>query len=356
MTEKSEIRRILVTGGAGFIGSNYIKFALNKHPELEVINLDALTYAGNLENLKEIETDHRYRFVKGSITDRDLVADLICDVDAIVNIAAESHVDRSILDASPFIQTNVHGTQVLLDAAVACNKKRFHQVSTDEVFGSLRPDDRPFSEETAYAPRNPYSASKAAADHLVMAYYNTHGLPVTISHCSNNYGPYQFPEKLIPLFISRLRTGERVPVYGDGQQIRDWLYVEDHCAAIDLCLHNGAPGERYVFGDDNEMTNLELTKTLIRLLGASEGQIEYVKDRPGHDRRYATDSAKARRELGWATHHTFDEGLEATIKWYIEHEDWVRRCQSGAYREYYIENYANKSHKAVSAKCRKDKI
>lgn len=341
--------KLLITGGAGFIGSNYVRYVLAHHQDVEVINLDALTYAGNLENLRDVEGDARYTFVKGSITDRELVDELTGQVDAIVNIAAESHVDRSILDASPFVQTNIHGTQVLLDAAVAHGKKRFHQVSTDEVFGSLGPADPPFTEATPYAPRNPYSACKAGADHLALAYHTTHGLPVTISNCSNNYGPYQFPEKLIPLFISRLRAGEKVPVYGDGQQIRDWLHVEDHCAGIDLVLHKGKAGEHYVFGDDNEKTNLELTKTLIKLVGASEEQIEFVKDRPGHDRRYATDSVKAKRELGWSTRYTFDTGMQQTIEWYLAHQDWVERCQSGAYRDYYEANYAAKGHALATA-------
>ncbi|MBI4032693.1 dTDP-glucose 4,6-dehydratase [Candidatus Berkelbacteria bacterium] len=344
MKRKGKFRRLLITGGSGFIGSNYVRYVLAEHPDINVVNLDALTYAGNPENLRDIENDPRYTFVRGSITDRELVDSLVADVDAIVNIAAESHVDRSIFDADPFVETNIRGTQILLDAAVAHGKKRFHQVSTDEVFGSLGPNDPPFTETTPYAPRNPYSASKAGADHLVLAYHNTHGLPVTISHCSNNYGPYQFPEKLIPLFIDNLRAGKTAPVHGNGAQIRDLIHVRDHCAGIDACLHRGQAGERYVFGDDNEMTVLELAKLLITLLGASESQIEFVKDRPGNDRRYATDSSKAKRELGWQTQFSFEEGLRMTIDWYLAHQDWVERCQSGAYRADCEADYLAKRH------------
>ncbi len=331
--------KILVTGGAGFIGSNFIKYYLDAHPEDEVVNLDVLTYAGNLENLKDVEENPQYTFVKGSITDRDLVFDLVKDVDAIVHIAAESHVDRSIMDSGPFVETNVIGTQVLLDAALAHGKKRFHHVSTDEVFGSLGPDDKPFDETTPYAPRNPYSASKAASDHLVRSYFHTHGLPITISNCSNNYGPYQFPEKMIPLFIAKLRAGEKVPVYGDGQQIRDWIHVGDHVRGIDACLQKGELGETYLFGDDNEVRNLDLTKKLIELVGASEDMIEFVKDRPGHDRRYATDSRKAHEQLGWKPEFTFETGLRNTIDWYLANEGWVDRCRSGAYKDYYKKQY-----------------
>ena len=284
------------------------------------------------------------RVILGTLlfTVRDLVFDLVKDVDAIVHFAAESHVDRSILDADAFVKTNVLGTLVLLDAALAHGKKRFHHVSTDEVFGSLGPNDPPFDENTPYAPRNPYSASKAASDHLVRSYFHTHGLPITISNCSNNYGPYHFPEKMIPLFISNLKEGKTVPVYGDGLQIRDWIYVEDHCAGVDAVLQKGKIGETYTLGDDNEVKNLDLTKTMIGLLGLSEDRIEFVKDRPGHDRRYATNSSKAREELGWEAKTTLEEGLRKTIQWYEDHKDWAARCKSGAYKEYYEKNYGSK--------------
>ncbi len=334
--------KLLVTGGAGFIGSNFIRYYLGAHPEDEIVNLDALTYAGNLENLSDIEDDSRYTFVHGSITDRDLVFKLVSEVDAIVHFAAESHVDRSIMDASEFVNTNVLGTLVLLDAALANGLKRFHHVSTDEVFGALGPNDPEFDENTPYAPRNPYSATKAASDHLVRSYFHTHDLPITISNCSNNYGPYHFPEKMIPLFISNLKAGETVPVYGDGQQIRDWIYVEDHARAVDACLHKGKIGETYLFGGEEEITNMDLTKRIIELVGASEDQIEFVKDRPGHDRRYAINWSKAKRELGWSPSVSLEEGLDRTIKWFDENQEWVDRCKSGDYQEYYKKNYDSK--------------
>ncbi|MFH1404757.1 MAG: dTDP-glucose 4,6-dehydratase [Patescibacteria group bacterium] len=334
--------KILVTGGAGFIGSNYVRYVLANHPEDEVVNLDALTYAGNLENLKDIEDDPRHTFVKGDICDRDLVFDLVSKVDAIVHFAAESHVDRSILDASPFVKANVMGTQTLLDAALANGKKRFHHISTDEVFGALGPDNPAFDEHTPYAPRNPYSATKAAADHLVRSYYHTHELPITISNCSNNYGPYHFPEKVIPLFISNLDEGKKVPVYGEGKQMRDWIYVEDHCSAADVCLRKGRPGETYLFGGDGEITNLDLTKKIIKLMGKSEDMIEFVKDRPGHDMRYAIDYSKAKKEFGWKPQVDLEEGLRRTIEWFRSHKDWASRCRSGEYQNYYKKNYDHK--------------
>ena len=339
--------KLLVTGGAGFIGSNFIRYYLGAHPNDEIVNLDALTYAGNLENLKDIEGNARYTFVQGSITDRDLVFDLVSKTDMVVHFAAESHVDRSIMDASAFVETNAHGTQVLLDAAVANGNVRFHHVSTDEVFGSLGPEDPAFNENTPYAPRNPYSASKAASDHLVRAYYHTHGLPVTISNCSNNYGPHHFPEKMIPLFISNIKEGKKVPVYGDGQQIRDWIYVEDHCRGVDAVIQKGKIGETYLLGGMEETVNLDLTRKLLGLLGAGDEMIEFVKDRPGHDRRYAMNWSKAKAELGWEPRVALEEGLKNTIAWYGENEEWVARCRSGEYRDYYKQQYVIRETETV---------
>lgn len=330
--------KMLVTGGAGFIGTNFVHYVLENYDDDEVVNLDALTYAGNLENLKRFEDDPRHTFVKGDICDRDLVNDLMKDVDAVVHFAAESHVDRSIKGGAEFVRTNVVGTHTLLEAAKE-HDVRFHHVSTDEVFGDLEPDDPPFNEETPYHPRNPYSASKAASDHFVRSYYHTHGLPVTISNCSNNYGPWQFPEKLIPLFISNLKEGEQVPVYGDGKQVRDWIHVEDHVRGVDKVLREGEIGETYCFGGDAEMENIEITRMLIDLLDRDESAIKFVKDRPGHDRRYAIDFSKAERELDWKPEHTFEDGLKKTVDWYLENEAWVKRCKSGDYQDYYEKHY-----------------
>lgn len=333
--------KMLVTGGAGFIGSNFIHYWLREHATDEVVNFDALTYAGNLENLRPVEQSTGYRFVKGDITDAATVQRVMAGVDVVVHFAAESHVDRSILGPAVFVQTNVIGTQVLLDAAVASKVKRFHHVSTDEVYGQLALDTRDaFREDTPYQPRSPYSASKAAADHLVRAYAATYGLPVTISNCSNNYGPYQFPEKLIPLAITNLLEGKSVPIYGDGKYVRDWLYVEDHCRAIDLILSKGKPGETYCIGGLNDdINNLALIKKIIALLGADESKIEFVKDRPGHDRRYAIDWSKAKRELGYRPLHSLDEWLAKTVAWYQEHRDWWQRVKNGAYQSYYKHQY-----------------
>jgi len=333
--------RLLVTGGAGFIGSNFVHHVLREHPEDEVIVLDALTYAGNLENLAEWEGNGRFRFVKGDIADPETVDPLVAECDAVVHFAAESHVDRSIMDPASFVRTNVLGTQVLLDAARRHGGKRFHHVSTDEVFGSLAPDDAPFSETTPYDPRSPYSASKAGSDHLVRAYFHTYDLPVTITNCSNNYGPYHFPEKLIPLAITNLLEGKNIPVYGDGKQVRDWLHVEDHCRAIDLVLRKGRIGETYCVGGNGERENIWITRTLLDILGFGEDRIEFVKDRPGHDRRYAIDFSKIRGELGWEPSVTPEEGLRQTVAWFRGHEEWWQFVKSGAYREYYGKQYGN---------------
>ena len=330
--------KLLITGGAGFIGSNYVHLVLNTHPEDEVIVLDALTYAGNLENLKMLESNPRFSFVKGDICDRELVDSLVKQVDAVVHFAAESHVDRSIQDAVPFVRTNVIGTQTLLDACRRHGNVRFHHVSTDEVFGSLGKTGM-FSETTPYDPRSPYSASKAASDHLVRAAWHTHGLPITISNCSNNYGPYCFPEKFIPLTITNLLEGKQVPVYGDGTNIRDWIYVEDHCRGIDLALRRGRHGETYCLGARAERTNVEVVQMVLIEMGFSKDRIEFVKDRPGHDQRYAIDSAKAERELGWAPETPFLHGLRKTIAWYTANTDWWQRIKNGAYREYYQKQY-----------------
>ena len=332
--------KLLVTGGAGFIGSNFVHYILKKYPNHEIVNLDLLTYAGNLENLKDIEENQNYKFVKGDIADKKLVNDLVKDVDVVVNFAAESHVDRSILDSTAFIHTNILGTHNLLEAVKASGLKRFHHVSTDEVYGHLGPKDPPFNEKTPYAPRSPYSASKAAADHLVNAYFNTYNLPTTISNCSNNYGPFQFPEKLHGLFITNLIEGKKVPVYGDGMQVRDWLYIEDHCEAIGDIIHKGKIGETYCVGGDCEKPNIEITKKILELLGKGEEMIEYVKDRPGHDRRYAIDFSKIKQELGWEPRTSFNEGMKKTVEWYKANEDWWKKIKSGEYLEYYEKQYA----------------
>ena len=302
--------KLLITGGAGFIGSNFIHYLLKKYPDYQIVNLDLLTYAGNKENLKDLEKQKNYKFVKGDIADKKLVKKIIKEVDAVVHFAAESHVDRSILDSAAFIHTNVVGTHNLLEAAKNNGNIRFHHVSTDEVFGTLGPNVPAFNESTPYDPRSPYSASKAAADHLVRAYFHTYNLPVTISNCSNNYGPYQFPEKLHGLFITNLLENKKVPIYGDGGQIRDWLYVGDHCRALDLILHQGKFGETYCVGGGVQPTNLEVAKNILKLLGLGEDKIEFVKDRLGHDRRYAIDYSKIKKELGWSPEVNFEEGEE----------------------------------------------
>lgn len=334
--------KLLVTGGAGFIGSNFIHYWLNTYPNDSIINLDKLTYAGNLENLASIENNPNYTFVKGDITNPETVNPLVYEADIVVHFAAESHVDRSIMEPSVFVTTNVVGTQVLLQACVEY-QKRFHHVSTDEVFGSLSLDKtEKFTERTPYNPRSPYSATKAASDHLVRAYHETYDLPVTISNCTNNYGPWHFPEKMIPLFIMRLLAGKTVPVYGQGINVRDWLYVEDHCSAIDRIITDGTIGETYCIGGGEERANIDVVKTLLRLLDRDESSIEYVKDRPGHDLRYAMDYTKIHDELGWKPSVTFEEGIARTIEWFKTHREWADNCTSGAYQEYYATQYETK--------------
>lgn len=318
---RSDTLKILVTGGCGFIGTNFIYHMLEKYEDYRIVNLDALTYAGNKVNLKPLEDNPNYEFVHGDICDVELVDTLVQNVDAIVHFAAESHVDRSIENSSVFIKTNVVGTQVLLEAARRNGSKRFHHISTDEVFGSLGAEGY-FDEETPYAPRSPYAASKAAADHLVRAYCVTHNLPVTITNCSNNYGPFQYPEKLIPLFVTNLMEDKQVPVYGEGLNVRDWLHVNDHCEAVDLVLHNGTIGETYCIGGDCEKTNIEITEMLIKSFDKTRDYIRFVKDRKGHDWRYAIDCSKIKSELGWKPVYSFDQGMHSTIQWYQDHQSW----------------------------------
>lgn len=335
--------KILVTGGAGFIGSNFIHYILSKYHTYMVVNLDKLTYAGNLDNLKDIEGNPRHAFTRGDIADGELVTKVLGrSVDAIVNFAAESHVDRSIEDASIFLTTNVLGTQVLLEAGRKRGIKRFIQISTDEVYGSLGPEGS-FVEESPLKPNSPYAASKAAADLLVRAYHKTFGFPGIITRCSNNYGPYQFPEKIIPLFITNALTHELLPLYGDGLNVRDWIHVEDHCQAIDLILHQGELGEIYNIGGGAEKTNLELTRIILSKLNRPETLIKYVKDRPGHDRRYAIDASKLKKELGWSPCYTFEQGIEKTIHWYVENRWWWEKIKNGEYRDYYQRMYGNRS-------------
>ncbi|MEK3750187.1 dTDP-glucose 4,6-dehydratase [Paenibacillus sp. FSL E2-8871] len=326
--------KLLITGGAGFIGSNFVLYMLQQHPDYQIVNVDALTYAGNLENLKSIENHPNHKFVKADITDVQAMGALLSQgVDVVVNFAAESHVDRSILEPEVFVKTNVLGTQVLLDAAKKYSVTKFVQVSTDEVYGSLGATGL-FTEETPLTPNSPYSASKAGGDLLVRAYHETFGLPVNITRCSNNYGPYQFPEKLIPLMISRALADQALPVYGDGMNIRDWLYVEDHCSAIDLVIHKGVNGEVYNIGGNNERTNVHIVNTVLQELGKPDSLITYVQDRPGHDRRYGIDPTKIMNELGWKPKHTFETGIKETIQWYLNNREWWTRIQSGEYRKY----------------------
>lgn len=348
------MKNVLVTGGAGFIGSNFVHYMLQNYQDVHVVNLDALTYAGNLENLESIQENGRYTFVKGDIRDRELIERLFEEYqfDTVVNFAAESHVDRSITQPEIFLTTNIIGTQTLLDVAKAHWKTepdnkysreyipgvKYLQVSTDEVYGALGKTGM-FTETTPLSPNSPYSASKASADMIVRAYHETYGMPVNITRCSNNYGPYQFPEKLIPLMINNCKQDKALPVYGDGMQIRDWLYVEDHCSAICTVLEKGAVGEVYNIGGNNEKANIEIVKLLIGALGKSEDLITYVQDRPGHDRRYAIDNHKITTELGWSPAYTFEVGIQKTIEWYLEHSEWMERITSGAYAGYYEKMY-----------------
>jgi len=334
--------KILVTGGAGFIGSNFVRILLASYPDDEIVNLDLLTYAGNLENLADVQEKRNYRFVRGDISDASLLERLFAEgFDAVLNFAAESHVDRSIEDPGHFLRTNVFGTQALLEAALRHRVKRFVQISTDEVYGSLGEVGR-FSEKTPLAPNSPYSASKAAADLLARAYWKTYGLDVVITRCSNNYGPYQFPEKLIPLFITNALADEALPVYGDGLYVRDWIYVEDHCIALDHVLRGGKSGGIYNIGADEERTNLDITRLILEALGKESSLISHVKDRPGHDRRYAMDSTRIQTELGWKPRTSFEEGMKRTIQWYVENPNWWRKIKSGEYKEYYARMYGNR--------------
>ncbi len=319
--------KLLVTGGAGFIGSNFIRDYLKNNPESEIINLDLLTYAGNLDNLEDVKDNPNYQFVKGSINDKDLVFSLVKSVDAIVHFAAESHVDRSIEDSSLFVETNVLGTHVLLEAARLNGNKRFHHISTDEVFGSLKFNDPKFNEKSNYDPRSPYSASKAGADHLVRSYWHTYKLPITISNCSNNYGPYQYPEKLIPLFITNLIDNKKVPVYGEGKNIRDWIHVKDHNRGVEKILESGKIGSTYCLGGGNELSNLEITQEILKIMGKGEEMIEFVEDRLGHDFRYAIDYSLIKKELDWQAEISFKEGLKDTIDWYVNNPNWWRKLK-----------------------------
>ena len=332
---------VLITGGAGFIGSNFVKYMLDKYSDYDIINLDALTYCGNLENLKDIENMDNYTFVKGDIRDKKLVYDLVSKSDYVINFAAESHEDRSITDPEIFIKSNVLGTQVLLNVSKEFGVEKYIQISTDEVYGTLG-ETGYFSETTPLQPNSPYSASKAGGDLITRAYFETFDLPINITRCSNNYGPYQFPEKLIPLMISNALEDKNLPIYGDGKNIRDWLHVYDHCQAIDLVLHEGKLGEVYNIGGHNERQNIQIVKLILEALGKDESLIEFVADRLGHDRRYAIDADKIRNELGWEPKYTFETGIKETIQWYLDNQEWMDQVKSGEYQQYYEKMYGNK--------------
>ncbi len=332
--------KYLVTGGAGFIGSNYIRFLLRKYPEAVVVNLDKLTYAGNLENLKDVENDHRYRFVKGDICDEALVNDLVVEADIVVNFAAESHVDRSIGAPDDFIKTDIFGAFALLEAARKNHIDRFIQISTDEVYGSI--DQGSFTEDHPLMPSSPYSASKTGADRIAFSYFVTYGVPVQITRCSNNFGPYHYPEKLIPLFVTNALEDKALPIYGDGKNVRDWIYVEDHCEGIDFVLRNGELGEVYNIGGGNEKTNMEITDYILAKLEKPATLKEFVKDRPGHDQRYSLDCSKL-HAMGWGPKHSFEQAMDKTLQWYIDHPDWWKKIKSGEYLDYYKNQYSSAS-------------
>ena len=343
------MHNLLITGGAGFIGSNFVRYWIESYPKDKIMVLDALTYAGNLENLESVADNANYRFVKGDIRDFELVTRLLDEnnVDIVVHFAAETHVDRSILGPQVFIDTNVQGTFIMLESVRKCweksfDNKRFIHISTDEVYGSLDFDDPAFTEETQYKPNSPYSASKTASDHFVRAYYHTYGVPTLTTHCSNNYGPYQFPEKLIPLMIFKALRDEKLPVYGDGRNVRDWIHVLDHCKAIDTVINKGKIGEIYNIGGNTEKQNIEIVGMILNKLNKSKNLIQFVKDRPGHDKRYAINITKIKRQLGWTPGYDFEKGLEDTIKWYLENDKWVKSCISGDYLKYYERNYAER--------------
>ena len=358
------LNRILVTGGAGFIGSNFVRYILENYDSVSIVNLDLLTYAGSLENLKDLPSQEQYRFIRGDICDEGLVQNILRDhqIDALVHFAAESHVDRSILGPGTFVQTNIIGTFSLLEATrkvwleekkVETNAVRFHHISTDEVYGSLAPDDPAFEEKTPYAPNSPYAASKASSDHLVRSYAHTYGLPITLTNCTNNYGPFQFPEKLVPLMILNALDGKDLPIYGDGNQVRDWLYVEDHCEAIWRVLQNGRPGESYCIGGNNQPTNLGIVDTLCAILDKlqphSSGKPyaflkKYVTDRPGHDRRYAMNTDKIRKELDWRPKHDLNEGMLKTVRWYLEQKDWIKAIRMQQEYQFWLDkNYTDRT-------------